>query len=105
MRISAGTHDIKVDWGRAKPEVSRTDRFLVSCEAPEDLFYPIDGYHRQFGDPSTNGHGHKRMVLEGMDGVLAPSDGPWKLKRSKQKLVDSKDHRHSKGAAANTKPG
>lgn len=103
--IEAGTHNIKVDWGRAKPEVSRTDRSLVSFEAPEDFCYPIHDYHRQFGDPSTNGHGHKRMVLEGMDGVLVPSDGPWKLKRSRQKLVDGKDHRHSKGGSSQHKDG
>jgi hypothetical protein len=88
--IKAGSHDISVDWGAASRKVvTQRQRAVTSFEEPPDDFWPIDEYIDRFGDPSANGKGHTRKTLEGIDGVLVPTKGPYKLRRKHQQLVDT----------------
>ena len=52
---------------------------------PEDQFYPLEAYTRQFGDPKKNKkRGHRVSVINNIRGVVIPgssTDAPWKLVR------------------------
>jgi hypothetical protein len=88
--IKAGSHDISVDWGEASRKVvTQKQRAVTSFEEPPDDFWPINEYIDRFGDPSANGKGHTRKTLQGIDGVLVPNKGPYKLRRKHQQLVDA----------------
>lgn len=85
--VLAGTHDLKVNWEEVVV-ITQTDRTLVSFEEPDDQFWKLEKYKLLFGDPASNGKGHAKVVMNGMDGVLVPTDGPYLVKRSHQKFVD-----------------
>lgn len=70
---------------------------------PEDQFYPLESYTRQFGDPQKNKkRGHRVSVVNNIRGVIIPgssTDAPWKLVR---KVTGSlkKEEVHDTGDAA-----
>ena len=88
--IKAGSHDINVDWGGpSKKVVTQKQRSVASFEEPADDFWPINEYNDRFGDPASNGKGHTRKTINGIDGVLVPNKGPYKLRRKTEQLVDA----------------
>ena len=88
--VDAGTHDVKLPWGSIATVVDQTNRTLVSFDEPEDVFWKYHDYVAAFGDPEKNGKGHTRQVIEGINGVLVPCSGPYKIRRSHQKFVDER---------------
>lgn len=79
----AGTRNIRLTYSDDdKAQIlKRTQRVQCMVDEEPDVIVLLADY--KFGDPATNGKGHKKIFHEGHDCVLMPGAKQWKVKRRK----------------------
>ena len=69
---------------RSPPAVlSFNETSTLTVEEPDDLIVLLSDY--KFGDPATNGKGHRSITHFGMPAVLMPGERVWRVKRAHTK--------------------
>jgi hypothetical protein len=67
-----GVKNFKIDWEQAE-SLSHVSEDNVIWEEPADLFIPLADYIASYGDPASNGHGHRRgKNRKGQDCMIVP---------------------------------
>ena len=80
--------------GVKKVNLKRSRISMTSLIHPDDLFFPMRRYRKQFGSPSKPCNkklGHKISVIDGVKGIVVPGDDgemPFRLRRQSQTQVD-----------------
>ena len=71
-----GTTGGSLNWTAFEQQVSlsTTKRKELSMVDPEDLFYPTKDYESKFGDVRSNGLGHNKCTIVGIEGVRVPGE-------------------------------
>lgn len=78
-------HDIKISWGdeATARQVTKKMASEVRVEEPEDVILAPEDYRRQYGDPASNGLGHRYVEMGSAKGYLIPGAREWRVKRAR----------------------
>jgi hypothetical protein len=81
--LEAGCIPEHINWHNVDHKVKLSNISRVTVCDPEDTYRPFEDYVQEFGDPSVNNLGHKRVEFQGMDCVVIPGKRQWKVKRER----------------------
>ena len=59
----AGTYDVPVNWDAGQQRLVHSKKNQLIMEDPDENYWDLQDYMIEFGDPLTNGLGHKKTTI------------------------------------------